>query len=252
MEVLSKRSKDREERRRAAKPTISMDITIKNANQEQCATFFWDLAYAAVKEKQAFLLDHSFQAYKHTITKDRYDATLSVVLQAFEYLRGKSSDETDDIGGHIVSWLPSYLGQLKELQGKHKKYFTEKEESEIAKGLHDLFESDATVKRHYKAFEKSHWWASEIRTFHAWLKDERVMRSEEKWATSMQIQKPVQGFLKAIVKTIIESFLRAREWNVANAYYWVARFMMIVSAISIYVPRSFTARTNFQLGRMKM
>jgi|SRR5690242_16796364 len=110
MEVLSKRSIDREERRRGAKPTITMEIKLRNASQEQCATFFWDLAYAAVKERQAFLLHHSFQAYRHTITKDRYEATLSVVLQAFEYLRGKSFDETDDIGGHIITWLPSYLG----------------------------------------------------------------------------------------------------------------------------------------------
>jgi len=112
------------------------------------------------------------------------------------------------------------------------------------KGLHDLFESNATFKRHHKAFEQSHWWAREIMVFQTWLKDEHVMRSEERWATSMQIQKPVTGFLKVMIKTIIESFLRAREWNVANAYCWVARFMMIVSAVSIYVPRSFTARTN--------
>jgi hypothetical protein len=228
-DVLTTLSKASRDRHTAGQPMISMKITIHKASQEECASFFWDLAHTAAKAKHEFLLDNSSRMYSHAIMGNAFDATKSVVLQAFQHLSASPKQNTGDIGAHIVLWLPSYLNRLKKLETEDKFFLTAEEESTIEKGLYDFFSSSTVIENHSSSFQKATWLTDEIKMFEHWLRDDRIMRIHRDWASEQLKNKPVAGFLKSIVDKIVRGFLMERTWDVSNAYSWISLFMELVS-----------------------
>jgi hypothetical protein len=228
-DLLTTLSKDDKDKDTTDEPTITMNITIHKASQDECAAFFWDLAHTAVKAKDEFLLDHGSRMYSHKIMTNAFDATKSVVLQVFRYLSNPPPEGTEEIGVYIVSWLPSYLERLEKLGEKEKVFLTTAEEKEIRKGLYDLFSSSSVIEHHSNSFQKATWWKIDIKYLENWLSNGSTMTKPGKWLRQQSKSKPVAGFLEKMVSSIVDSFLRARIWDVSDAYRWISLFMRLVS-----------------------
>lgn len=70
----------------------------------------------------------------------------------------------------------------------------------------------------------------------SWLKNRRIMARDDSyiaWMNEVGYKTPASGFLGAIVGTIVEGFLRARSWDVSNAYEWVSQFREIVGIFTL-------------------
>ncbi|TEA15700.1 hypothetical protein C8034_v002212 [Colletotrichum sidae] len=218
----SSHSKDR--------PTISMTIAVNNVDQELCGHFLWDLADMAIRDK--FKFDFSGDVFssggQNTIAVDEFEANHTIVTRAFEFLRGEPREETREIGEYLVTWLPYHLGKIRQLEDDDREaVLTPRDQLEIGQNLYELFRDDAVVKRHKDVFSKGHWIESEIEELQKWLNDSAVVRRVDRaWKAKVQrATSPTKGFLNPLVKTIVEGFLRGREWGVQIAFFWIVEFM---------------------------
>ncbi|KFY68311.1 hypothetical protein V496_01166 [Pseudogymnoascus sp. VKM F-4515 (FW-2607)] len=208
--------------------TISMAITINNVDQELCAHFLWDLAHKAIREKFNFdaasALHSSSQA---AIAVDEFDAHHTIVNRAFEYLEKGHKKQTEDIGRYLVFWLPYHLNQLRCLEFDDMGTLKSTDKLEIGQSLYRLFKDDQVIRRHRVNFEPVWWEVEEMENVQKWLTDPAVVkRLDKKWLDEVHAAaRPSRGFLKELVKIVVEGFLREREWNVASAYYWIEQFM---------------------------
>ncbi|KAI1411841.1 hypothetical protein F5Y13DRAFT_200538 [Hypoxylon sp. FL1857] len=213
--------------------TISMTITINNVDQELCGHFLWDLAHKAIRDKFKFDFDAAsphgalHSSSQATITVDEFEANHTIVTRAFEYLEKEPRDQTKEIGKYLVGWLPYHLGRLRQLEDEEKGALTPGEQFEIGQSLYKLFKDENVFLRHRASFEQTLWFVSEMEDVQKWLMDSAVVRRlDKKWRDEVQLPlSPTRGFLKELVKMVVEGMLRNRSWGVQNAYNWIEEFM---------------------------
>lgn len=218
--------------------TISMMITINNVDQEVCGHFFWDLAQKAIREKFKFNIDATSNALQNTqaaIGVDEFEAHHTIVTTTFDYLFQPHVGLTNDIGWYLACYLPTHLGRLHELEDDEKGVLTSSARLNIGQSLYNLFKNDEVIVRHKECFEDLNvfWTVEEMMFMQKWLMDPSVVRRLDKgWLNTVQrAPSPPRGYLKPFVKTVVEWFLRGRNYSVVNAYRWVANFIESVSII---------------------
>ncbi|XXH00877.1 hypothetical protein Hte_007228 [Hypoxylon texense] len=226
-DVLGKSSHSKE------RSTISMTITINNVDQELCGHFLWDLAHKAIREKFKFDFDaaspHSglHSSSQAAITVDEFEANHTIIVRAFEYLGREPRDQTKAIGKYLIGWLPYHLGRLRQLEDEEKGDLTPAEQFDIGENLHKIFKDGQVFLRHRESFEQTWWYVDEMEDVQKWLMDSAVVRKlDKKWRD--EVQRPgslTRGYLKELVKIIVEGLLRNRSWPVQNAYGWIHGFM---------------------------
>ncbi|KAI1384920.1 uncharacterized protein F4822DRAFT_416709 [Hypoxylon trugodes] len=215
--------------------TISMTITINNVDQELCGHFLWDLAHKAIRDKFRFDFDTAslsgafHNSGQTTIAVDEFEAHHTIVNRAFKFLDQEPSEQTKEIGVYLTCWLPYHLGRLRRLEDEDKGALTRDEQSEIVQNLYRLFKDGLMFSRHRESFKEVWWEADEMLEAQEWLMDSAVLRKlDGKWRDEIRLAtRPTRGFLKALVKLIVEGSLRGRNWTSWNTYYWIAEFMKV-------------------------
>ncbi|KAJ7368513.1 hypothetical protein DFH08DRAFT_676529 [Mycena albidolilacea] len=210
--------------------TISMTITINNVDQDLCGHFLWDLAQKAIRDKFKFDFDAASNALHNSqavIALDEFEAHHTIVTRAFEYLSKEHSDRTKEIGKYLVTWLPYHLNRLRRLEDERKGMLMPDEQLEIGQNLYKLFQDEGVFRRHSVSFEGTWWWEEEMEYVQEWLMDSAVVRRlDKRWRGEVQLAvSPTTGYLKKLVRMVVEGFLRERSWGVQNAYYWIEEFM---------------------------
>ncbi|KAI1100300.1 hypothetical protein F4804DRAFT_319299 [Jackrogersella minutella] len=215
--------------------TISMTICINNVDQELCGHFLWDLAHKAIRDKFKFDFDAAsangtlHSSGQATIAVDEFEAHHTIVTRAFEFLDSDPRDQTKEIGQYLVGWLPYHLGQLRQLEDDEKGALTPGEQTEIGQNLYKLFKDDKVFLRHKESFGVTWWFVEEMEGLQKWLMDSAVVRRlDKKWRDEVQMPiSPTRGFLKELVKLLVEGLLRNRSWGAQNAYGWIEKFMLL-------------------------
>ncbi|KAI0835757.1 hypothetical protein F5Y06DRAFT_118345 [Hypoxylon sp. FL0890] len=213
--------------------TISMTITINNVDQEICGHFLWDLAHKAIRDKFKFEFDAAspnnslHSSSPAAITVDEFEAHHTIVTRTFEYLDEEPKDQTKVIGEYLVGWLPYHLGRLRQLEDEEKGALTPNEQFKIGQNLYKLFKDEQVFLRHKASFEQTLWFVDEMEDLQKWLMDSAVVRRlDKKWRDEVQLPlSPTRGFLKELVKMVVEGLLRKRSWAAENAYNWIKEFM---------------------------
>lgn len=224
--------------RPGGEPTISMTISIHNVDQETCSHFLWDLAQKGIRDKFKFDFDSALNSGSQTvIMADELEAHQSLVSHAFGYLLNEDpKEQTQQIGRHLVFWLPGYLGRLRELvfEGNEQSNIalTPSEQSEINQNLYRLFKNDQVIMHHKSSFESTYWTVQEMEGIQSWLMDSAVYgKLDRAWQREVrQADSPITGILKELVKVVVRGFLRERSWNVNLAYDWIEEFIELVSS----------------------
>ncbi|KAI1779641.1 hypothetical protein F4818DRAFT_400079 [Hypoxylon cercidicola] len=234
--------------------TISMTITINNVDQELCGHFLWDLAHKAIREKFKFDFDAAsphgglHSSSQAAITVDGFEANHTIVVRAFEYLSKEPQDQTKAIGKYLVGWLPYHLGKLRQLEDDEKGDLTPTEQFEIGEKLYELFKDEQVFLRHKESFEQTWWFVDEIDDVQKWLMDSAVVRKlDKKWREEVRRPgSPTKGFLKELVKMIVEGSLRKRSWPVQNAFGWIETFRGVDQKLQqpLEVPKADEAETS--------
>ncbi|KAI8631209.1 hypothetical protein F5Y19DRAFT_425430 [Xylariaceae sp. FL1651] len=212
--------------------TISMTINVDKVDHELCAHFFWDLAHKAIRDKFKFDFDAASSALhnsKVTIAVGEFEAHHTIVMRAFEYLSKEHCEQTKDIGVYLVRWLPYHLECLRQLEDQEKGELAPDERLEIGQKLYEMFKDEMLFRRHRASFEQTFWTGEEMETVWKWLMDSAVVRRlNKKWRDEVQSAIGLtRGYLKELVKVVIEGFLRERSWEVENAYNWIREFMSV-------------------------
>ncbi|KFY11729.1 hypothetical protein V492_04296 [Pseudogymnoascus sp. VKM F-4246] len=212
--------------------TISMTITINNVDKELCGHFLWDLAHKAIREKFNFNFDAASALHSSSqavIAVNEFEAHHTIVTRAFKYLETHPRTETRDIGKYLIFWLPYHLNRLRYLEDKDKGTLTPPDKLEIGQNLYRLFKDGQLIRRHRASFEPVWWDVEDMENLHKWLMDSAVVRRlDRKWQREVHTAvKPTRGFLKELVKIVVEGFLREREWKVASAHLWIDMFMSL-------------------------
>ncbi|KAH0522734.1 hypothetical protein TsFJ059_006533 [Trichoderma semiorbis] len=211
--------------------TISMTITINNVDQELCGHFLWDLAHKAIRDKFNFNLDgdasNALHGGRDTIAVDEFEAHHTIVTRAFEYLSKSPREQTENIGPYLVTWLPFHLSRLRQLEDDDQGSLMPSEQSEIGQNLYKLFKNDEVFLRHKESFQDAWWRVSEIEDLQKWLMDSAIMRRlDKRWRDEVQLAaSPTRGYLKELVRVIIQGFLRERSWNIYSACQWLLQLM---------------------------
>ncbi|PTB50785.1 hypothetical protein M431DRAFT_523482 [Trichoderma harzianum CBS 226.95] len=211
--------------------TISMTITINNVDQELCGHFLWDLAHKAIRDKFNFNLDgdasNALHGGRGTIAVDEFEAHHTIVTRAFEYLSKPPKEQTENIGPYLVTWLPFHLSRLRQLEDDDQGSLMPSEQSEIGQNLYKLFKNDEVFLRHKESFQDAWWIVSEIEDLQKWLMDSAIMRRlDKRWRDEVQLAaSPTRGYLKELVRVIIQGFLRERSWNIYSACQWLLQLM---------------------------
>lgn len=222
--------------------TISMTITINNANQETCAHFLWDLAHEAIRDKFSFNIggDASNASYSSswgTIDVDEFEAHHTIVTRAFDYLIKPSlnRNETKEIGKYLIWRLPHHLDRLRQLKDNKMGELESYQYSGIGQNLYKLFSSDEVFVRHKESFEQMWWTVSEMESVQKWLTDSKVIRklSDNNWRDEIKAAtSPARGYLRHFVKALLRRFLKERSWNAYYAHKWIEQLMEAVSLSS--------------------
>ncbi|KAI1767301.1 hypothetical protein GGR53DRAFT_463602 [Hypoxylon sp. FL1150] len=215
--------------------TISMTITINNVDQELCGHFLWDLAHKAIRDKFKFDFDaaspHSglHSSSQAAIAVDEFEATHTIIVRAFEYLAKDPMDQTKAAGRYLAGWLPYHLGRLRQLEDEEKGGLTPGERLDIGENLYNLFKDDQVFLRHKESFETTSWWSNEMDDVQKWLMDSAVVRRlDKKWRDEVQQPgSPIRGYLKVLVKLVVEGLLRKRSWPPVHAFDWIWNFMKL-------------------------
>ncbi|KAI0479393.1 hypothetical protein GGR56DRAFT_634769 [Xylariaceae sp. FL0804] len=210
--------------------TISMSITVNNVDQELCGHFLWDLAHKGIRDRFKFDLDaahNTFHNSKATIAVNEFEAHHTIVTRAFVFLNREPAEQTKEIGKYIVNWLPGHLSHLRRLEDEMKGELMPSQQLEIGQNLYELFKDGEVVKRHQESFELSVWTVDEMEDMQKWLMDSAVVRRLDRvWRDDVQgAPSPVRGYLKGVVKVIVEGFVRERSWSPHESYGWIVQFM---------------------------
>ncbi|PTB65626.1 hypothetical protein BBK36DRAFT_1202259 [Trichoderma citrinoviride] len=212
--------------------SISMTITINNVDHELCGHFLWDLAHKAIRDKFNFKLDDEASNAFHggsraTIAVDEFEAHHTLVRRAFEYLSKPHREQTENIGAYFVKWLPYHLSRLRQLEDDDQGALMPEEQLEIGHNLYKLFRSDEVFRQHKYSFQRARWMVDEMMDVQQWLRDWAVVRRlESRWRDkARQAVSPITGYLKELVRVVVEGFLRERSWEVEAAYGWLEQFM---------------------------
>ncbi|ROW03872.1 hypothetical protein VPNG_07303 [Cytospora leucostoma] len=211
-------------------PTISMNITINNVDQEVCGNFFWDLAQKTIRDRFKFDFNATSNAIgsnQAIIGVDEFDAHRTFVMLAFKYLKGEPTGQIKEIGECLIGWLPYHLGRLGTLEDEEKECLTPDEKLEVGRSLYNLFKDRKLFERHKDSFDRVVWWPEELEIVQGWLHDPAVVRRVDKqWKDEMKLAiNPTRGFLRGWVSMVLEGFLRERSGHVGNAYRWIVQFM---------------------------
>lgn len=219
--------------------TISMTITINNVDQELCGHFLWDLAHKAIRDKFNFNLDGDASnalsgGSRGTVAVDEFEAHHTIVTRAFECLSKPHKEQTEKIGTYLVCWLPYHLSRLRQLEDEDQGALMPSEQFEIGQNLYKLFRDGEVFTRHKQSFKQSFWLVDEIEDVQKWLMDSAVMRRlNKRWRDEVQqAASPTRGYLKELVRIVIEGLLMERSWEVDSACNWLDRFMKAVSEVS--------------------
>ncbi|OBT80870.1 hypothetical protein VF21_00244 [Pseudogymnoascus sp. 05NY08] len=207
-------------------------LYINNVDQELCAHFLWDLAHKAIREKFNFNFDAASALHgssQAVIAVDEFEANHTIVKLTFKYLEKGHIKQTKDIVRYLVCWLPFHLDRLRCLEDKDMGMLTPNEKLDIGRNLYKLFKDDQVIRRHRANFEPVWWEVEEMENVQKWLTDSAVLRRLDKtWLDEVYAAtRPTRGFLKELVKIVVEGFLREREWEVASAYYWIEKFLSL-------------------------
>ncbi|KAH7320618.1 hypothetical protein B0I35DRAFT_390482 [Stachybotrys elegans] len=212
--------------------TISMTIQIQNVEQDVVGHFLWDLAHKGIRDK--FKFDFNIAAPGTTlsgshaaIAVDEFDAHHTIVNRAFKYFKGEPNEKTRRLGMHLGSELPHHLAQLRQLEDEDKGSLDSKEKMEIGQNLYRLFKDPEIFQRHADIFGELWWWGFEMVGMQEWFNDSTAIRRvDKKWRDEVRKStRPTRGYLKELVKMVIEGFLRARTWDSRNAVDWIIEFM---------------------------
>lgn len=215
--------------------TISMTISINNVGRERCGHFLWDLADMAIRKQYEFFdsetLSKMHNSSMRTIAVRELESNYTIVTRAFDFLNDKPRIETQEIGYYLVYWLPEHLRRLRMLEEEDKDSLRDDQKVKIGKDLYTLFGDDVVFNRHRKTFQQTFWSLEEIKEIQLWLMDAAVLRKvEPKWRNSIRrARNPIRGYLRNLVRVVVNGLLRSRDWDVTNARYWLERFISVVS-----------------------
>ncbi|KAH0432134.1 NACHT and TPR domain-containing protein [Colletotrichum camelliae] len=213
--------------------TISMTISINNVDQEVCGNFLWYLADMAIRNKFKFNFDGEAFSPAHSskrpIAVDKLEANYTIVTQAFKYLSNEPADGTQNVGRYVIEMLPFHLNRIRKLEDEDKGMLRDDQRSEIGQGLYKIFRDDTVFKRHIKIWQDIAWSVGDMRAIQTWLMDSAAVRKvDRKWRTAVQrVPSPVTGYLKELVKMVLQGLLRQRSWQMYNASKWLKRFMRL-------------------------
>ncbi|KAJ0116751.1 neutral permease protein [Diaporthe amygdali] len=235
LEYLQK-EEDRKGRQSKDQPTISMTININNVDHEVVGHFLWDLAQKGIRDQFRFNFDSAsniLHTRQSTIAVDEYEAHHTIAMRALKYLCGEPRDETQEIGRYLFWCLPYHLGRLTQLEYDEKGGLMPEEQREIGQHLYHLFKDHEAFKRHKKIVEHFWWTAKEMKDVQKWLTTLAVVRRlPRQWREEVQqYASPVRGYLRPLVKMVIESWLRDRGRITAETLSgyrgWILQFMEV-------------------------
>ncbi|KAK2755846.1 neutral amino acid permease, partial [Colletotrichum kahawae] len=168
---------------------------------------------------------------KRPIAVDKLEANYTIVTQAFKYLSNEPADGTQNVGRYVTEMLPFHLNRIRKLEDEDKGMLRDDQRSEIGQGLYKIFRDDTVFKRHIKIWQGIAWSVGDMRAIQTWLMDSAAVRKvDRKWRTAVQrVPSPVTGYLKELVKMVLQGLLRQRSWQMYNASKWLKRFMRLMT-----------------------
>jgi hypothetical protein len=221
--------------------TISMTISINNADRERCGHFLWDLADMAIRDRFNFNLDSDNSNNLHsssqrTISINKLESNYVIITRVFKYLNDEPRIETQDIGPYVIAWLPEHLKRLRQFEDEDEGTLRDDQKSEIGQNLYNIFRDDTVLQRHKETFQKTFWTAEEIKEMQMWLRDSTVVRKvDKKWRNAIRgASNPINGYLKIFVRVLVHALFRERGWDVDNGRRWLKYFISAVSNVAVF------------------
>ncbi|KAJ4414461.1 hypothetical protein N0V82_007910 [Gnomoniopsis sp. IMI 355080] len=212
--------------------SISMTITVKNADEETCGNFLWDLAHQSNRERFKFDLNaiNASRSSQAVIAVDEFKAHHSMLLKTFQFLEEEPNDQTSHFGWYLVCLLPHHLRRLLALEDPEKRSLRWHQKLEIGKKLYSLFGDNKLCERHMAAFYNTcSWWTvEEMKVVREWLTDSGVVRgiTDKSWRDQVQqFNSPAKGYLDNFTKMTVEVFLRQRNEDAEAAFNWLQEIM---------------------------
>lgn len=229
-------------KRSEATSSISMTITINNADPKICGHFFWDLASKTVRDDfrddfmKVLTAAHSGVP---AIGVEEFEVHRKIITMTFAYLIADEKTETKELGKHLLRYLPYRLSRLDDLECEDIGSLSPNHTLEIGLGLYQIFTDCAIVNRHQASFEGAVWSKNDVEVVKQWLtRSHRSIskkKTDSKWNDICQQSNPTDGFLGQWTAQITYQFLRTREWQAKSAYAWVENLMGMVSTHCSYV-----------------
>ncbi|KAJ5159615.1 uncharacterized protein N7482_006619 [Penicillium canariense] len=216
---------ERAEKRASNERTISINITITNADTESIQRFFWDLGRFGAIDQFKFApsgisADSSgfSPTQKKRIGINETDSHLIMLKTTFSLLFSSPTETTELVGPKLLAGLISHLSHLRtateadELSAEDRRF--------VARNLLDVFHNPEHLENHWKSTELIGWTEnqSEMDSVWGWLKDpvaiSKLDSPRSEWlAAATEDWNPSRKLLTPFMTMLARRWLQDREWQ---------------------------------------
>jgi hypothetical protein len=235
---------DRAQRRASNERTISINITITNADTESIQRFFWDLGRFGAIDQFKFAptgitADSSgfSPTQKKRIGINDTDSHMTMLKTVFSLLFNAPNETTELVGPKLLAGLTSHLDKLRtateadELSAEERRF--------IARNLLDVFHNPEHLEKHWRSTELLGWTENqaEMDYIWGWLKDpvaiSKLESSKAEWlAAATDDWNPTRKLLTPFMKMLARRWLQDREWQPLRPCATILNALIMVCLIS--------------------
>lgn len=217
---------DRAQKRASNERTISINITITNADTESIQRFFWDLGRFGAIDQFRFaptgITADSSSGFSPTQKKrigiNDTDSHITMLKAVFSLLFNPPNETTELVGPKLLAGLTSHLEKLRtateadELNAEERRF--------IARNVIDIFHNPEHLEKHWTSTELLGWMEnqSEMDYIWGWLKDpvaiSKLESPKAEWLAAVTDDwNPTRKLLTPFMKMLARRWLQDREWQ---------------------------------------
>ncbi|CEJ58173.1 hypothetical protein PMG11_06839 [Penicillium brasilianum] len=233
---------DRAQKRASNERTISINITITNADSESIQRFFWDLGRFGAIDQFKFAptgisADSSSgfgPTQKKRIGINDTDSHMTMLKFVFSLIFNPPNETTELVGPKLLAGLTSHLDMLRtateadELSAEERRF--------IARNVLDIFHEPEHLEKHWKSTELLGWTEdqSKMDCIWGWLKDpvaiSKLDAPKAEWlAAATDDWNPTRKLLTPFMKMLARRWLQDREWQPLRPCATILNALMMTS-----------------------
>ena len=212
----------------AAKPLISMNVSIQNAKMEQVQRFFWDLNEQLMFKKFDFDQQATFRGgTTHDLKVTKKEAACLLTNRCIQIL--STEGLVQQLKEYGFRYLEVHMGELAQMGST-----TMAEKSEIAGQLAEFLSSDETIQMNLtEEFFYELWWIrTDLDVFQRWLVDSLIPADTEgrarQWLERLH-RKADQGdytwLERQMAAMIGRHWLQDRKWSAIAVFTWIDAYV---------------------------